>query len=63
MSLKVLIKQQLLHLNFGQIEKELFEIPVLDLKYSSMYREEWQAVRSLADDRSIVIKKNIKGFV
>ena len=47
---------------FGQIEKELFEIPVLDLKYSNVYREEWQAVRSLADDKSIVIKKTYKGF-
>ena len=31
------------------------------LKYSIMSREEWQAVRSLADDRSIVIKKADKG--
>ena len=26
-----------------------------------MSREEWQAVRSLADDRSIVLKKSDKG--
>ena len=45
----------------SQIEKEIFEIPFSDLKYSNMSREEWQAVRSLADDRSIVIKKADKG--
>ena len=38
----------------SQVEKEIFEIPFSDLKYSNMSREEWQAVRSLADDRSIV---------
>ena len=27
-----------------------------------MSREEWQAVRSLADDKSIVIKKADEGF-
>ena len=45
----------------SQVEKEIFEIPFSDLKYSNMSREEWQAVRSLADDRSIVIKKADKG--
>ena len=44
-----------------QVEKEIFEIPFPDLKYSNMSREEWQAVRSLADDRIIVIKKADKG--
>ena len=45
----------------SQVEKELLKIPFLDLKYSSMSRKEWQAVRSLADDRGIVIKKVNKG--
>ena len=41
----------------NQVEKELFEIPFSDLKCSNISRDEWQAVRSLADDRSIVINK------
>ena len=45
----------------SQVGKETFEIPFLDLKYSNMTREEWQAVRSC--DRSIVIKKQIRGLV
>ena len=31
------------------------------MKYSNMSREEWQAVRSSADDRSIVIKRADRG--
>ena len=42
----------------SQVEKEIFEILSSDL---NMSREEWQAVRSLANDRSIVIKKADKG--
>ena len=33
------------------------EIPSSDLKYFNTSKEEWQSVRSLADNRSIVIKK------
>ena len=40
----------------SQVEKQIFEIPFSDLKYCNMSREEWQAVRSLPDDRSIVIR-------
>ena len=47
----------------SQVEKETFEIPLSDLKYSNMSREERQTVRSLADDRSIVIKKADRGLV
>ena len=36
-------------------------IPFSDLKYSNMSREEWQAIRSLADYESIMIKKADKG--
>ena len=33
------------------------EIPSSDLKYFNTSKEEWQSVRSLADNRSIVIKE------
>ena len=39
----------------------MFELPKADIKYSKLSREEWNAIRSLADDRSIIIKKNDKG--
>ena len=45
----------------SQVEKEIFDIPSSGLKYSNMSREDRQAVRSLADDRSILIKKADKG--
>ena len=45
----------------SEIEKEIFAIPDSRLGYSNLSREEWQAMRSLADDRSIVIKKADKG--
>ena len=44
-----------------KIEKEIFAIPDSRLGYSNFSREEWQAMRSLADDKSIVIKKADKG--
>ena len=44
-----------------EIEKEIFAIPDSRLGYSNLSREEWQAMRSLEDDRSIVIKKADKG--
>ena len=31
------------------------------LGYSNLFKEEWEAVRTLADDRNIVIKKADKG--
>ena len=40
-----------------KIEKEIFAIPDSRLGYSNFSREEWQAMRSFADDRSIAIKK------
>ena len=45
----------------SQIELELFQIPDKCLPYSNLTKEEWLSVRSLADDRSIVIKKADKG--
>ena len=45
----------------NEIEKDIFAIPDSRLRYSNLLREEWQAMQSLADDRSIVIKKADKG--
>ena len=43
------------------IYSELFKETSDCLRYSNLSQEEWQAVRSLADERSIVIKKADKG--
>ena len=40
-----------------KIKKEIFAITDSRLGYSNFSREEWQALRSFADDRSIAIKK------
>ena len=45
----------------SQVENELFELPKAVIKYSNPSREEWNTIRSLADDRSIIIKKADKG--
>ena len=45
----------------SQIEQELFRIPDKSRTYSNLTKEEWQDIRSLADDRSIVKKKADKG--
>ena len=39
-------------------EKELFKVIETPLNYSNLTKEEWQAIRSLPDDRSIAIKKS-----
>ena len=46
----------------SQIENERFQIPGKCLAYSNLSKDEWQAIRSLAEDRSIVIKKEDKGL-
>ena len=46
---------KLLEVFLSQVEKELFELPVSHLGYSNFTREEWTAIRSLADDHSIII--------
>ena len=46
----------------SQVENELFEITKQDLRYSNLSKEEWRAIKSLADDRSIVIKKADKAL-
>ena len=45
----------------SQVENELFEITKEPTRYSNLLQEEWRAIRTLADDRSIVIKKADKG--
>ena len=45
----------------SQIENELFKTVETPLSYSNLSKEEWEAVRTLADDRNIVIKKTDKG--
>ena len=45
----------------SQTEKELFELTESLLNYSNFSKEEWQAMRSLVNDRSVVIKKADKG--
>ena len=44
----------------NQIEKQLFELAESPLNYSN-FSEEWQAMSSLVNDRSVVIKKAGKG--
>ena len=39
----------------------LFELPKADIRYSNLSWEEWNAIRSLADDRNIIIKKAAEG--
>ena len=45
----------------SQIEHELFQIPDKCLPYSDLSKDEWQAIRSLVEDRSIFITKAAKG--
>ena len=39
----------------------MFELPKADIKYSNLSQEGWNAIRSLADDKNIIIKKADKG--
>ena len=45
----------------SQLENKLSEITKEPTRYSNLSQEEWRAIRTLADDRSIVIKKADKG--
>ena len=51
-----------LELFLSQIEKELFEVCKSNLGYSNFSKEEWQCMRLLANDKSIVIKKADQGL-
>ena len=46
----------------SQMEHEIFKDLQSPLGYSNLSKEEWKAMRSLANDRNIVIKKADKGF-
>ena len=50
-----------LEVYLSQVEKELFSIVDEPIRYSNLSKEEWIVLRSLADDRSIVVKKADKG--
>ena len=41
--------------------KKIFELAETYLAYSNFSKEEWQAMRALANDRSTVVKKPDKG--
>ena len=45
----------------SSVEQELFKDIEIPLRYSNLNSEEWGAIKSLADDRRIVIKKADKG--
>ena len=45
----------------NQVKNELFKVPETNLRYYNFTSNEWKAMRSLADDRSIIIKKADKG--
>ena len=46
---------------FSKVEQDLFKTIETPTRYSNLSSDEWKAIRSLADDRSIVIKKADKG--
>ena len=45
----------------SQVESDLFKAIERRLGYSNVSKEEWDAIRSLADDKNIVIKRADKG--
>ena len=45
----------------SKVEQDLFQTIETPTRYSNLSSDEWKAIRSLADDRSIVIKKADKG--
>ena len=54
-------KLENLEVFLSHIDYELFQIPHYCLPYSNISKEEWQAIRSMTEDRSILIKKADKG--
>ena len=55
------VHQRVILLFLSKGENELFKITDKELGYSNSTSEEWKAMRSLADDKQIVIKKADKG--
>ena len=47
----------------SQIKHGLFQIPNKCLLHSNLSKDEWQAIRSPAEDRSIVMKKAQVSYV
>ena len=45
----------------SRVEEELFTVTERPVRHSNLSQEEWKAIRSLADDRNIFIKKADKG--
>ena len=45
----------------SQVESDLFKAIERSLGYFNLSKEEWDAIRSLADDRNVVIKRADKG--
>ena len=45
----------------SKVEKDLFDIFKKQQTYSNFNNEEWKAMRSLADDPNILIKKRTRG--
>ena len=45
----------------SELEKEVFKISPENSSYNNTFREEWEAIRSFADDRRIVMKKIYEG--
>ena len=41
----------------SRVEEELFTVIERPVRHSNFSQEEWKAIRSLADDRNIVIQK------
>ena len=60
-SWKPLLDQPNLKVFLIQVENELLEITKEPTRYSHHSQTEWRAIRTLADGRSIVIKKVDKG--
>ena len=50
-----------LEMFLSKVEQDLFKTTETPTRYSNLSSDEWKAIRSLADDRSIVIKKADKG--
>ena len=46
----------------SQVESDLFKAIERSIGYSNFSKGEWDAIRSLADDRNIVIKRPDKGY-
>ena len=44
----------------SQVEVESFKMSSSSIRYSNMHKDEWDTIRSLADDRNIVTKRTDK---